>query len=88
MELFAAHKIFDEFPDLGIIPLFFKSFFRCQKCDAVVNDKICPHPEKFHTQFSGTKIRQMLQEGKLPPPDLMRPEVARIVVDSKEIFVK
>jgi sulfate adenylyltransferase len=84
---FAAHQIFDEFPDLGIIPLFFKSFFKCTRCNSVVNDKICPHPQEFQVQFSGTKIRELLSRGELPPEELMRPEVAKVIVDSKNIFV-
>ncbi|ENO11883.1 ATP sulfurylase (sulfate adenylyltransferase) [Thermoplasmatales archaeon SCGC AB-539-C06] len=50
-----AHDIFSEFPDLGIIPVFFRSFSRCTKCDSVVNDKICPHDQKYHINFSGKK---------------------------------
>ncbi len=41
---FAAQDIFEEFPDLGIVPLFFRSFYFCRKCGSVVNEKICPHP--------------------------------------------
>ena len=53
-----AHDIFSEFPDLGIVPIFFRSFSRCTKCDSVVNDKICPHDQKYHINFSGKKIRE------------------------------
>jgi len=86
-QAFAAHKIFDEFPDLGIIPLFFRSFSRCKKCNQIVNDKICPHPDSDHINFSGTRIRNLLKEGKIPPPDLMRSEVAKVILDSKNIFI-
>ncbi len=41
---YAAQDIFEEFPDLGIVPLFFRSFYYCKKCGSVVNEKICPHP--------------------------------------------
>ncbi|MEA3560153.1 MAG: sulfate adenylyltransferase, partial [Candidatus Omnitrophota bacterium] len=85
---FAAHEIFEEFPDLGIIPLFFKTFYRCKKCDAIVNDKICPHSGEYHINFSGTEIRKLLSEGKIPPSELMRPEVSKAVIDFKDIFVK
>ncbi len=85
---FAAHRIFDEFPDLGIIPLFFRSFSRCTKCNAIVNDKICPHPQKYHINFSGTKIRKLLSEGEVPPSDLMRPEVAETIIKEDKIFVE
>ncbi|MHA1310249.1 MAG: sulfate adenylyltransferase [Candidatus Helarchaeota archaeon] len=83
-----AHKIFDEYPDLKIEPLFFRSFFRCTKCGTVVNEKICPHDEKFHINFSGTKIRKMIQNKVLIPNDLMRPEIAKIILNTKNPFVE
>lgn len=84
---YAAQDIFEEFPDLGISPLFFKSFYYCRKCQSVVNEKICPHGDDEHINFSGTKIRQMLIEGKIPPPELMRPEVAKIIIGYHDPFV-
>ena len=59
-----AHFIFDEFPDLEIEPIKFRSFSKCKKCDAVVNDKICPHPPEKHKYFAGREIRAVLQAGK------------------------
>jgi len=83
---YAAQDIFEEFPDLGIIPLFFRSFYYCRKCLSVVNDKICPHPAADQLQFSGTKIRDMLVKGEYPPPELVRPEVAKVIMDFKNPF--
>lgn len=83
-----AHQIFEEFPDLGIIPIFFRSFSRCTKCNAVVNDKICPHDQKYHINFSGKKIREILKNGETPPPDMMRKEVAETILQFKEPFIK
>lgn len=85
---FAAQDIFDEFPDLGIAPLFFNSFFYCKSCGGVANEKICPHSGDKRISFSGTKIRNLLVEGKIPPPELMRPEVAEIILNSETIFVE
>lgn len=83
-----AHEIFKEFPDLGITPIFFRSFSRCKKCDAVVNDKICPHGPEDQINFSGKKIRQLLNEGKIPPEDMMRKEVAEKILEYKQPFVE
>ena len=83
-----AHDIFNEFPDLGIIPIFFRSFSRCTKCGSVVNDKICPHDQKYHINFSGKKIRELLNEGKVPPEDMMRKEVAETILKYKQPFVE
>jgi sulfate adenylyltransferase len=83
-----AHEIFKEFPDLGITPIFFRSFSRCKKCDAVVNDKICPHGQEDQINFSGKKIRAILNEGKVPPEDMMRKEVAEAILSFKHPFVE
>ena len=83
---FAAQDIFDEFPDLGIVPLFFRSFYFCKKCNSVVNEKICPHPASEQIQFSGTKIRDLLVQGIVPQAELMRPEVAKVIMGFKEPF--
>ena len=83
-----AHDIFREFPDLGITPVFFRSFSRCKICDSVVNDKICPHDQKHHINFSGKQIRALLQEGKIPPEDMMRKEVAETILKYDHPFVE
>lgn len=85
---YAAQDIFEEFPDLGIVPLFFKSFYFCKRCNSVVNEKICPHPPSDHVNFSGTKIRELLVKGEIPPPDLMRPEVAEVILSFDQPFVE
>jgi len=85
---YAAQDIFEDFPDLGIAPLFFKSFYYCKKCQSVVNEKICPHPPSEQIQFSGTKIRDMLVKGEIPPAELIRPEVARVIMAFKDPFVE
>ena len=83
-----AHEIFSEFPDLGIIPVFFRSFSRCTKCDSVVNDKICPHDQKYHINFSGKKIREILTNGEIPSEDMMRKEVAETILKFDKPFVE
>ena len=83
-----AHEIFSEFPDLGIIPVFFRSFSRCTKCDSVVNDKICPHDQKYHINFSGKKIRELLTKGEIPSEDMMRKEVAEAILKFDKPFVE
>jgi sulfate adenylyltransferase len=85
---YAAQDIFEEFPDLGIAPLFFKAFYYCKKCQSVVNEKICPHPPGDQIQFSGTKIRDLLVKGEIPPAELMRPEVAKVIMQFENPFVE
>jgi len=82
-----AHKIFENFPDLGIEPIKFRSFSKCNKCNAVVNDKICPHPPEFQSFFAGRDIRAALQAGEPPSPEVMRPEVANVILQYEHPFV-
>ncbi|MFW9878623.1 MAG: sulfate adenylyltransferase [Candidatus Thorarchaeota archaeon] len=82
-----AHFIFDNFPDLGIEPIKFRSFSKCSKCDAIVNDKICPHPPDMQNFFAGTDIRAALQAGKPPSTEVMRQEVAEVILRYNNPFV-
>jgi sulfate adenylyltransferase len=74
-----AHAIFEEFPDLGIAPLFFTAFFYCTKCESVANEKTCPHGGEHHVQFSGTRLRSALEGGDPESSRLIRPEVADVI---------
>jgi sulfate adenylyltransferase len=85
---YAAQDIFSEFPDLGIVPLFFKSFFYCNKCQSVVNEKICPHDASNRIDFSGTKLRGALSAGEAAPKEMIRPEVAETLAKWKDPFVE
>ncbi len=85
---YAAQDIFEKFPDLDITPVFFKSFTYCEKCGGAVDGFICPHGDEHRENFSGTKMRKILMEGKIPPEHMMRPEVARIVIDADPKFVE
>jgi sulfate adenylyltransferase len=85
---FDAQEIFFDFPDLGITPLFFKSFFYCKKCGSIANEKICPHEGDDIVNFSGSKIRGRLADGLPPGEDMMRPEVSQIILDARTPFVE
>lgn len=84
---YEAWEIFNDFPDLGIIPMFIREAFYCEKCGGMVNEKICPHKEEFQVRISGTLIRKMLKEGKRPPEHMMRPEVADTILKFKNPFI-
>ena len=84
---FAAQKIFDDYPDLEITPVFFPAFFYCKKCLNFTNDRVCPHDVESREQLSGTKLRSIIQEGKTPSEFILRPEVSKIILDFENPFV-
>ncbi|GHO59579.1 sulfate adenylyltransferase [Ktedonobacter robiniae] len=79
-----AQKIFAEFDPvlLGITPIFFENAFFCRECQSMASQKTCPHSAEQHVALSGTKVRQLLREGTLPPREFSRPEVARILIEA------
>lgn len=84
---YEAWDIFNEFPDLGITPLFIREAFYCRKCGGMVNAKVCPHTDEFRVRISGTKLREMIKNKKKPPETMMRPEVAEVVLSFDNPFV-
>ena len=84
---FAAQKIFGDYTDLDIEPIFFPAFFYCRKCLTFTNPKVCPHDAESREQVSGTKMRSMIQEGKAPSEFILRPEVAKIIIEYGKPFV-
>lgn len=82
-----AQEIFNEFSDLGITPIFFKEFHYCRRCLGYVSSRICPHRGNEIICPSGTAIRKLLLQNKLPPREMMREEVAKIILSSDRPFV-
>jgi sulfate adenylyltransferase len=79
-----AQHIFAEFDPakLGITPMFFDHTFFCRACDSMASSKTCPHGTDQHVTLSGTRVRQMLQAGEIPPREFSRPEVAKVLIEA------
>ncbi len=79
---FDAQKIFSEFEsgELGIEPIFFDFVHYCNACGGMASKKTCPHSPEHHVHLAGREVRKMLREGKVPPSEFTRPEVAGILI--------
>jgi sulfate adenylyltransferase len=73
-----AQYIFAEFApeELGIVPMMFEHAFYCTRTQQMATSKTSPSTKEERIHLSGTKVREMLRRGELPPPEFSRPEVA------------
>ncbi|HEY9725263.1 MAG TPA: sulfate adenylyltransferase [Chroococcales cyanobacterium] len=73
-----AQHIFDEFDPaaLGISPMKFEHAFYCTRTHQMATTKTSPSRPDERIHLSGTKVREMLRRGELPPPEFSRPEIA------------
>lgn len=83
-----AQHIFEEFDPaaLGIMPMKFEHAFYCKLTGQMATTKTSPSLPEQRVHLSGTKVRQMLREGKLPPPEFSRPEVAAELARAMNIY--
>ncbi|MDZ8086780.1 MAG: sulfate adenylyltransferase [Nostoc sp. DedQUE12b] len=84
-----AQYIFDEFEpsELGIVPMKFEHAFYCTRTKQMATSKTSPSRPEERIHLSGTKVREMLRRGELPPPEFSRPEVAAELARAMRIEV-
>ena len=81
-----AQEIFEEFDPaaLGIMPLKFEHTFFCKKVQGMASIKTTNSAPEDRVFLSGTKVREMLRNGQLPPEEFTRPEVAKILIEAEK----
>jgi sulfate adenylyltransferase len=81
-----AQKIFEEFEpgELGITPMMFEHAFYCTRTKQMATTKTSPSTPEERVHLSGTKVREMLRRGELPPPEFSRPEVAAELIKAMQ----
>ena len=82
---FEAQEIFDEWHDVSELQI---QIFRAdhaaysKKLEKVVMlNEVDNHKAVDFVTLSGTKLRELLANGQLPPAEVVRPEVAEILID-------
>lgn len=80
---YEAQEIFGRFDpaEIGITPLFFDNAFYSKRTGSMATKKTCPGTEAERISLSGTRVREMLKAGEMPPPEFTRPEVAKILIE-------
>lgn len=80
---YEAQQAFGDFApgEIGITTLFFDNTFFCRRCDGMASLKTCPHDAAEHVSLSGTKVRELLAAGEIPPVEFTRAEVAQVLIE-------
>jgi sulfate adenylyltransferase len=79
-----AHRVFDDITrdELAIQPVFFEHAFWCKLTGGMATTKSSPSTAEQRVFLSGTKVREMLGRGEVPPVEFTRPEVAAVLIEA------
>lgn len=84
-DTYAAHRIFEELPDLGIKPVTTLEWWYCPVCAGIAYEELCGHKGQ-EQKFSGSLIRSILEDGVKPTRLIFRPEVFDVVTECAEKY--
>src|SRR5690606_22878131 len=74
-----AQRIFDGY-GLEIANLNFEHSFWCNGVGGFATAKTSPFGPELRVNISGTKLRELLANGEYPPAEIVRPEIAEILI--------
>jgi sulfate adenylyltransferase len=84
-DTYAAHRIFNDLPDLGIYPVKTLEWWYCPVCAGIAYEEQCSHKQEAQ-RFSGSLIRSIIEDGVKPPRLIFRPEVFDLVMECAEKY--
>lgn len=79
--VYEAQEFAKKFADkLGIELLLLSEPYYCEFCGQITSANACCHDEAQKIKISGTKIRECLKSGKIPPAIMMRKEISAAIL--------
>ncbi len=77
-DTYAAHKVFETLPDLGIKSVLTLEWWYCPVCQSVAYEGLCGHRDQKQ-DLAGTVIRKIIDGGQEPAPTTLRSEILEVV---------
>jgi len=78
-EPYGAQKLLKKL-NIGIEPVLFRESYYCRRCRSMATEKTCGHTLGDHLNVSMSQVRKMIAEGTRPPPEIMRPDIADLLM--------
>lgn len=80
-----AHELTRKFDgELGIEIMRLKGPFFCKKCNTMATENTCSHVKSdFIQQISGTNLRKIISQGKVPNTNIIRKEILDSLINIK-----